>query len=301
MRVCVIGAGGFIGARIAARLAADPEVSALSLLDHAPFAAPQGARAVVGDFADPAISRAACEGADAVIHLAALLSGAAEANYAAARRINIDATLALFESLAPKTRMVFASTIAVYPQRLPETVTDATPLAPWLYYGAQKLMMEVALANFAARGRLDGVSLRPSGVVARDDAGAGLRSAFLSRLFWALKRGEDVTLPVAPESRAWLASVETVARNFIHAAKTRDLGPVRAFTLPALALSFGDVAAALRRRFPGSPSRITFAPDPETVALFGSYPHLVTETADRLGFARDADADALVENALRPE
>ena len=40
MKVCVIGAGGFIGARIAARLAADPDVTALSLLDHAPFAAP---------------------------------------------------------------------------------------------------------------------------------------------------------------------------------------------------------------------------------------------------------------------
>ena len=301
MKICVIGAGGFIGARVVARLAGDGDVSLLSLLDHAPFAAPAGARVFVGDFADPAVRDAAVEGADAVIHLAALLSGAAEADYGRGRRINIDATLDLFERLAPKTRMVFASTIAVYPKSMPDPVTDATPLGPHLYYGAQKLMMEIALSNFAARGRLDGVSLRPAGVVARDDAGAGLRSAFMSRLFWAVKRGEDVTLPVAPESRAWFASVETVARNFILAAKMPDLGPNRAFTLPALSLRFDALLEALQRRFPHSRSRVTFAPDPDTVAVFGSYPRLTTETADRLGFGRDTDADALVENALTPE
>jgi hypothetical protein len=95
-----------------------------------------------------------------------------------------------------------------------------------------------------------------------------------------------------------MTSIETVSRNFIHAAKLREIGPNRAFTLPALSLTFGELAEALKRRFPASPSKIDFAPDPGIIALFGRYPRLETAAADRLGFARDADADALVENAL---
>jgi len=82
-----------------------------------------------------------------------------------------------------------------------------------------------------------------------------------------VKRGEDIVLPVASDSSTWLASVECVARNFVHAALLPELGPNRAFTLPALALSYGELVAALQRRFPDSPSRISFEPDPETVAM----------------------------------
>lgn len=303
MRIAVIGAGGFVGQRVARLLAADPGIASISLVDRVPFAAPQDGRVAchTGDFADPSLRAAAIRGADAVIHLAAILGGAAEADYALARTVNVDATLDLFEALRdanPATRMVFASTISVFAKPLPDPVTDAAPTGPTMVYGAQKLMMEVALANFAARGWLDGVSLRPSGVMARDGADAGLKTAFMSRLFWCVARGEDIVLPASEDSRTWLTSIDAVARNFLHAAKLGTIGPDRAFTLPALSLTFGELVAALRRRFPASRSRIAFAPDPEIVALFGSYPTLETATADRLGFLRDADADALVAGAM---
>ena len=302
MKVAVIGAGGFVGLRVARILAGDPAIE-LSLLDRLAFPHPESPRvkAVVGDFADPTVREKALDGADKVILLAAILGGAAEADYALARRVNVDATLGLFEFLrerAPGTRLVFASTIAVYSEPLPDPVTDATALGPTMVYGAQKLMMEVALSNFAVRGWLDGVSLRPSGVMARDGADAALKTAFMSRLFWCVKRGENIVLPIAPESRTWLTSIETVARNFIHAAMLPEIGPDRAFTLPALSLTFAELVAALKRRFPNSSSRIAFAPEPEIVALFGSYPRLETATADRLGFLRDETADVLVERAL---
>ena len=72
----------------------------------------------------------------------AILGGAAEADYSLARRVNVDTTLNLFEYLrdrAPETRVVFASTIAVYSKPMPDPVTDATPLGPTMLYGAQKL------------------------------------------------------------------------------------------------------------------------------------------------------------------
>ena len=303
MKVAVIGAGGFVGARVAHRLADRADVTEIALLDRVPFAHPlrAGIIATVGDLADSATRTAVLQGADKVILLAAILGGAAEANPTLARRVNVDATLDLFDHLrdhAPKTRLVFASTIAVFAKPMPDPVTDAALTGPTMLYGAQKLMMEVALSNLAIRGQLDGVSLRPSGIMARDGADAALKSAFMSRLFWCVKRGEDITLPVAETSRTWLTSIETVAQNFTHAAFLSTVGPVKAFTLPALSLTFGELVAALRRRFPASPSRITFAPDPGTIALFGSSPTLITETADRLGFTRDADADALVAHAL---
>ena len=304
MKISVIGAGGFVGARVAARLAADPAVRALTLVDRMPLPAPDSharVETIAGDITDPDLRRAATQGADAVILLAAILGGAAEADYALARRVNIDATLAMAEELkdrAPATRFVFASTIAVFGKPMPDPVTDLTPTAPGMVYGAQKLMIEVALSQFARRGWLDAVSLRPAGVMARDGADAGLKSAFLSRLFWCIARGEDITLPVAPDSRTWLTSVDRVAANFIHAAQLPELGETRAFTLPALAVTMGELATALKRRFPDSPAQVRFAPDPEVVALFGSYPRLVTETADALGFQGDRDIAALIDDAM---
>ena len=303
MKVAVIGAGGFVGQRVAKLLAARADVSEISLLDRVPFEAPaqKSVQAVVGDLADSTTRATVLDGADKVIFLAAILGGAAEADYALARRVNVDATLDLFEYLRdqnPATRMVFASTIAVFAKPLPDPVTDATPTGPTMVYGAQKLMMEVALSNFAAKGWLDGVSLRPSGVMARDGADAGLKTAFMSRLFWCVKRGEDITLPVDEDSRTWLTSVDNVAANFVHGAMVEALGANRAFTLPALSLTFGELVDALRRAYPDSPSKITFAPDAEIEKLFGSYPGLVTDTADRLGFTRDQDADELVKRSM---
>ena len=301
MKVAVIGAGGFVGAEILRQMADMPAISAIHAIDRVPPPKGEKVRAFIGDFSNPAMRDDMLNGVDAVIHLATILGGAAEADHALARRINVDATLDLIDDLkqrAPQTRFVFASTVAAYGKPLPDPVRDDTPLEPSMLYGAQKVMLEVALSNFARRGWLDAVSLRPSGVMARDGADKALKSAFMSRLFYCVMRGEDITLPVAAEHRTWLASVKNVAANFVHAAILPTLGDTRAFTLPALALTYGELVDALRRRFPDSPSTVRFAPEPDTVALFGSQPQLITETADALGFSKDKDADALVRDAL---
>jgi len=301
MKVAVIGAGGFVGARVVSLLQDMAEVTEINAMDHAPMAFGPKINAFQGDFFNPPLRDPCVAGADAVICLASILGGAAEADYALARRVNVDATLDLIDHLkatAPATRFVFASTIAAYGKPLPDPVTDATPLGPSMVYGAQKVMLEVALSNFATRGWLDAVSLRPAGVMARDGADAALKSAFMSRLFYCVKRGEDIVLPVARDSRTWLASVENVGKNFVHAALLPEFGTNRAFTLPALSITYEELVGALKRRFPESLSKVRFEPDADTVALFGSSPHLITETADALGFSRDADADALVASAL---
>lgn len=301
MKVAVIGAAGFIGQRVVAQLSDCPQVSQISTLDRIAGPGLNKVTAYQGDFSDPVLRAAALEGADAVICLASVLGGAAEVNYALARRVNVDATLDLIEYLrdtAPGKRFVFASTVAAYGQPFPPKITDQTPPNPQMVYGAQKVMLEVALSNFAARGWLDAVSLRPAGIVARDGVDAALKSAFLSRVFHAVRHGEDITLPVTGDSTTWLSSVENVARNFVQAVLLPDLGEQRAFTLPTLRVSFDQLVQALLRHFPDSGSQISFAPDPECIRLFGQYPSIETEIADGLGFSRDEDVDALVASAF---
>ena len=136
--------------------------------------------------------------------------------------------------------------------------------------------------------------------MANEQADARLRSAFMNRVFYAVRDGFDLELPVYPQSTTWLSSVQTVADNFIHAANlsAQDLGDDRAFTLPALYLSFQELVDALKQRFPDSKARITFAPDAELAKLFGSYVPLETAIADRLDFSRDRTAVELVERAF---
>ena len=299
MRVTVTGAGGFLGQRVAQVLATDARVSALRLVDHAALPGLPGAERLTGDLADPALRARAIAGTDAVIHLAAIPGGAAEADPALAHTVNLDATMALIASLQVRgVRFVFASTVAVLGDDLPRMVTDDTQPAPRLIYGAQKAMVETWLATLARRGDLDGVALRPAGIVARDGTDAGLKTAFLSRVFHALRRGEDITLPVSPDGATWLASIDTVARNFVHAALMPDPGPRRVLTLPALTVRFDALVEALRAEFPDSPSRVIYEPDPAIMAAFGRHPPLHTPAAEALGFVRDADARALVRAAF---
>lgn len=298
MKLALTGAGGFLGSEIVRQARADPRIEQLRLTDIAVPDAPVGAAVFEGDLRDPALLAALLDGADGVIHLAAMLGGAAEADPVAAREINIDVPLQMIETLrGGHTRLVFASSVAVLGPDLPDPVTDATPAQPVLLYGAHKTMIETALACEARAGRLDAVSLRPAGIVARDGVDAALKSAFLSRLFWAVRRGEDITLPVGPDHRTWLASITTTARNFLHAALGGPM-PVDPVTLPALSPRFGDLVAALKQEFPGSAARVTFSPDADIVRLFGEMPAIETDRALAAGFERDTTLSNLIRGAM---
>jgi len=299
MRVAVTGAGGFIGQAVVAAALADRRVSGLVLTDRALPPMPQDARLtpLTGDISDPDLQARVMAGTDAVIHLAAVLGGAAEADPAASRRVNLEATLDLM-TRAQGRRFVLASSIAVYGTP-PAKVDDSTPCAPQLVYAMHKRMAEIALETATRRGDLDGLALRIPGVVARPGDGAGLKSAFLGALFHAMRDGRAVCLPVAPEGRTWLASVQCVAAGLWHAATLPPPGTdgPRAFALPALSPTFAELVAALSARFPQARTP-AYAPDAGIMAGFGSFGDLETGQAARLGFPCDETLGALIDSAL---
>jgi D-erythronate 2-dehydrogenase len=310
MKVLVTGAGGFIGAQLVALLGAcgrigDTPIDALALADRRlAHKVPAGALTLEGDLASAALlQRVADFRPEVVFHLAAVPGGAAESDYALGRRVNLDATLALFEQLAKRDKppvVVYASSIAVYGTDLPDVVTPETPLHPPLTYGAHKLACEILLADFSRRGLLDGRSVRLPGIVARPREPSGLASAFMSDLLHTLRAGERFTCPVSAQATAWWMSAPCCAANLLHAA-TMDVtqaDAARAWPLPVQRLSIAQVIETCAVLY-GDDRRqlVTFEPNEKLEAVFGRYPRLDDAAARALGLRDDGSPEELVRRA----
>jgi UDP-glucose 4-epimerase len=164
MRLLVTGGAGYIGSVVAAQLIEDGhDVVVLDDLStgHAD-AVPAGARFVRGDLraqAGPALAG----GIDAVLHFAAKsLVGESAAQPARYWQHNLGGSLALLEAMraAQVQTIVFSSTAATYGE--PETVPieETAPPRPTSPYGASKLAVDVALAEYARLHGFAAISLR---------------------------------------------------------------------------------------------------------------------------------------------
>ena len=303
MTIVITGAGGFVGRQIVSRLLGAGQ--SVVAMDTVAGSIPAGARVVAGDLGEASVrAEALRDGVSAVIHLATVPGGAAEADPAASRRINIDAMYDLLLETAAageRPRFVYASSIAVFSDPLPAHVDDQTPLSPKMIYGAHKAMMEHAVALFSNRGAIDGVSVRLPGILARPKGPSGMKSAFMSNLFHALRAGEEFVCPVSAGATIWAESVARCADNFVHALSldTTLLPPTRAVTLPALRLTMGDLAASIARQCGVSADLVRYEPDLALEAAFGAQPPLSTPAAEKAGFQHDGNIDTLVSEALK--
>ncbi len=302
MTIIVTGAGGFVGRQLVARLLASGKT--VVGMDSMAGGIPVGARAVIGDIGSAQVrAEAFRDGCTALVHLATVPGGAAEADPAASRRINIDAMYDLLEAAkaaGTKPRIVYASSIAVFGDPLPAHVDDATPLAPKMIYGGHKSMMETAVSMMHHRGEIEGVTVRLPGILARPKGPSGMKSAFMSDLFHALRANEPFVGPVSEGATIWAQSVRQCAINLVHALDM-DAGvmPVtRVVTLPAQRITMGALAAEIARQCGTSTGLVTYQPDAALEAAFGAQPPLSTPAAERAGFAHDGDLATLVANAL---
>ena len=146
MKVVVTGGAGFLGARLARRLLQqgtlrDPNgiprpIEQLVLVDvtEPPSLHDPRVSGITGDISDPRLLAGIIDrSTTSIFHLAAIVSGMAEADFDLGMRINVDATRLLLEACRAagnRPRVVFTSSVAVFGGDLPELISETTALEP---------------------------------------------------------------------------------------------------------------------------------------------------------------------------
>ena len=143
-------------------------------------------RSVTGDIADRALMRKIIAGdVDAVFHLAAVVSSAAEADFDLGMHVNFDGTRVILEAcrkFAAPPRVVFASSVAVFGGDMPTPLTDQTALTPQTSYGVQKTIGELLVNDMSRKGFIDGRALRLPTIVVRPGKPNKAASTFASSI-----------------------------------------------------------------------------------------------------------------------
>jgi nucleoside-diphosphate-sugar epimerase len=314
MNVLITGGAGFLGQRLARQLLARGELSdsqgrvqridRLVLVDVVPANdfGDERVRVVTGDIADGALLRQAIDtDTSSIFHLAAIVSGQAEADFDLGMRINLDATRVLLDisrELGHKPKIVFTSSVAVYGGRLPDVVRDDTALNPRSSYGTQKAIGELLVNDYSRRGFIDGRVLRLPTISVRPGKPNKAASSFASGVIREPLNGESTVVPVAEDAKLWLLSPRAAIDSLIagHELQAEALGDSRTVNLPGLSVSVADMVDALGKVAGPEPvSRISFVPDPAVERIVNSWPAAWDVTrAKALGLSADPDFESVV-------
>ncbi|MCE7030624.1 D-erythronate dehydrogenase [Jiella avicenniae] len=319
MKVLIIGAAGMIGRKlaehlVAAGMLAGRTIETLHLVD---VVKPEtGGDAVTTDVADLSAKGTAeslvAARPDVIFHLAAIVSGEAEADFEKGYRINLDGTRDLFEAIRAahdkdgyRPRLVFASSIAVFGAPFPEKIPDAYHLTPLTSYGTQKAICELLLADYARKGFFDGIGIRLPTICIRPGKPNKAASGFFSNILREPINGEGAVLPVADDVRHWFASPRAAVSFFIRAAEIDldKVGPRRNLTMPGLSATVGEEIEALRRIVgEEAAGRIRREPDAGIDAIVAGWPtDFDAQRAKELGFSAETAFDEIITVYLEEE
>lgn len=313
MHVLVIGAAGMIGRKLVARIAREGAIGGrpverLSLVDVVAPTAPGGmaAECWAADISAPGeAARMVAGRPDLIFHLAAIVSGEAEADFDKGYRINLDGTRLLLEAIRQQgmreryvPRLVFTSSIAVFGAPMPEPIPDEFMLTPLTSYGTQKAIGELLLADYSRRGFVDGIGLRLPTICIRPGAPNKAASGFFSSILREPLAGKEAVLPVPDTVRHWHASPRAAVGFLLHAA-TLDTGPLgarRSLTMPGLAATVAEQIEALRRvAGEGAVRLIRREPDPTIAAIVAGWPRSFdARRAEALGFVAERSFDDII-------
>lgn len=302
-----------LGRKLAERLALDRRlggaaIDRLSLVDAMSPARPAGATfevaELVADLADPGVAeQALMDRPDVVFHLAAVVSGEAEADFEKGYRVNLDGTRRLLEAIRAagggyRPRVVFSSSIAVFGAPFPDVIGDDFCATPLTSYGTQKAIDELLLSDYSRRGFCDGVGIRLPTICVRPGTPNLAASGFFSNIIREPLNGREAILPVADDVRHWFASPRAAIAFLVHAAtlETSALGNRRCLTMPGLSATVAEQIAALRRAAGDDVvSLIRREPDASIASIVAGWPQAFeTSRADALGFRAEADFDEII-------
>jgi nucleoside-diphosphate-sugar epimerase len=320
LHILVIGAGGMVGAKLVNRLCTDGSlggtpISKITRYDVAiappPPASSFPIETYAGDLSAPEEAEKLLSAKpDVIFHLAAIVSGEAEADFEKGYRINLDGARFLFEAIRKadrgyKPRVVFTSSIAVFGAPFPEAIGDEFLTAPLTSYGTQKAIGELLLSDYTRRGFFDGVGLRLPTICVRPGRPNLAASGFFSNIIREPLSGLEAVLPVSEDIRHWHASPRAAVGFLIHAA-TMDaaaLGPRRNITLPGVSCTVGEQIAALRRIAGDRIANLIRREPNETIMkIVAGWPrNFDPKRALALGFRAEASFDEIIKVHIEDE
>jgi len=315
MHILIIGAAGMVGRKLTAKLVADgtlgaKPISALTLVDVVAPEKPAGFSGTVTtsaeDLSTPGIAeKCLADRPDAIFHLAAIVSGEAEADFDKGYRINLDGTRYLFEAIRqagltrPYTpRVVFTSSIAVFGAPFPDAIGDEFFTTPLTSYGTQKAIGELLLSDYSRKGFFDGIAIRLPTICIRPGTPNKAASGFFSNILREPLAGKEALLPVSEDVRHWHASPRAATGFLIHAA-TMDLSQLgwrRAVSMPGLSATVGEQIEALRKvAGEKAVALIKRVPDPTIIKIVAGWArNFDTKRAKALGFVAESSFEEII-------
>ncbi|MER9596871.1 D-erythronate dehydrogenase [Mesorhizobium sp. M0244] len=312
MHILIIGAAGMIGRKLTERLLNDgglngKPIGKMTLIDIVAPPAPVGfggsVEAVAADISAPGESdRAIRERPDIIFHLAAVVSGEAEADFEKGYRINLGGTHNLLESIRKADRdyhpkLIFASSGAVFGAPFGATIADDFHLTPRTSYGTQKAICELLLADYTRRGFVDAVGIRLPTICVRPGKPNAAASGFFSGIIREPLAGQEAILPVPETVTHTHASPRSAVGFLIHAASLNreQLGSNVSLTVPGINCTVGEQIAALKR-IAGArvAARIRYEPDERIQRIVGVKPRVEAKRARELGFTVENHFDEII-------
>jgi len=320
MHILIIGAAGMIGVKLTNRLVNDKALAGkaidkATLVDVVAPAAPAGAPFAVAtkaiDLSTSGVAESlVADRPDVIFHLAAIVSGEAEADFDKGYRINLDGTRYLFDSIRKvgdgyQPRVVFTSSIAVFGAPFPDAIPDEFHHTPLTSYGTQKAIDELLLADYTRRGFMDGIGIRLPTICVRPGKPNKAASGFFSGIIREPLAGQEAILPVSEDVRHWHASPRSAVNFLVHAAGLDGaaVGTRRNLTMPGVSVTVGEQIAALRKVAGDDVAkRIRHQPDPVVVKIVAGWPRNFAPTrAPALGFKAEQSFEEIIRIHIEDE
>ncbi|MEM6429487.1 MAG: D-erythronate dehydrogenase [Deinococcota bacterium] len=293
MHILITGAAGFLGQYLAKALLQDEAVTALTLADVSsiPILDDPRVQQLELDITNAnTVMNTLPKGIDATYHLAAVVSAGAEADFELGMRVNLDGTRHVLEALrhtSPGSRIIFASSLAIYGGNLPDVITDMTAFTPQGSYGTQKAISELLVNDYSRKGYLDGLSLRLPTVSVRPGKPNKAASSFASSIIREPLFGQEAVCPVDPSLEVWLTSPEAVVASLQYALSVDTSGlSYRGINIPGITVTVQEMIDALEAvAGPEARQHIRFERTPELETLINSWPtRFETTLANQLRF-----------------
>ena len=313
MHILVLGGAGMVGRKFIERLARDGQlggkpVTKVTAQDVVAATGPTGApfafEATVSDMAiEGEAEKLIASRPELIVHLAAVVSGEAEADFDKGYRINLDGTRHLFEAIRKtgdgyKPRVVFTSSVAVFGAPFHEKIADEFFTTPLTSYGTQKAIGELLLADYSRRGFFDGVGIRLPTICVRPGTPNKAASGFFSNIIREPLNGIEAVLPVSEDVRHWHASPRSAVGFLVHAATmdTAAIGPRRNLSMPGVSCTVAEQIAALEKvAGKGVTARIRREPDPTIIGIVAGWPrNFDPQRALSLGFKAESSFEEII-------